>query len=127
MGAKAMTKKNDQIKHSLKLVLFSLFFIAVFTSEPSAQEINKIDQDGFKFHQTPSVGSGNNTAKMNGITFKSDLAGTSLNMVYNYEKKETDLSFSSAVINNYLGDGKKLEFKTDSNAGSGMIMFTITF
>jgi hypothetical protein len=127
MGAKPMTKKNDQIKHSLKLVLFSLFFIAVFTSESFAQDINKTDQGDFKFNQALSVGSGNNTAKMNGIKFKSHLVGTSLNMVYNHEKNEIDLSLSSAVINDYLGDGKKLEFQTGSNAGTGMIMFTITF
>ena len=122
-----MTKKNNQNNNSLKLILFSLFFVTIFTSVSFAQT-NHIKSTDFEFDKFLSVNYDDNSiAKLNGIKIKTYLVSVYLNTVYDYGKNELGLSLTSILLNDYLGDGMKLELQTTPNADSGMIMFTLSF
>ena len=66
-----------------------------------------------------------NVDTMDGIKMKTNWIGNYLNTVYHYEKNQFELGFGSEKINKLLPDKMKMEFKTNPQAGSAAILFSM--
>lgn len=66
-----------------------------------------------------------NIDTMDGIKLKTNWTGNYLNTVYHYEKNQFELGFSSEKINTFLPDKMKMELKTNPQAGSAAVLFSI--
>ncbi|WP_300462779.1 hypothetical protein [Desulfobacula sp.] len=65
--------------------------------------------------------------KIDGLKIETFWRNTFVNATYNYENKAVELGLSNARINDYFIDGMKLEFQTNSKAGLGALLLSMSF
>ncbi|MFH2092248.1 MAG: hypothetical protein ABIJ31_07785 [Pseudomonadota bacterium] len=65
------------------------------------------------------------TITMDAVKLNTYWTGNYINAIYHYEKNQIELGFGTHMINKLLPDNMKMEIKTNPQAGTAVILFSV--